>query len=72
MCSNKKHASVMLICDVRPHDGHVNGCRYTIRALYDNVIEAVTTTGSHPGKFIPMIPFVLGKDDVFPFHMQRK
>ena len=70
----KKHASVMLIRNLCPHDGHVNGCRYAIRALHDNVIEAVVATGPHTGQFliIPRIPFVLGDNDIFPFQMQRK
>ena len=69
----KKHASVMLIRNLRPHDGHVNGCRYAIRALHDSVIESVVATGPHAGQIliIPRIPFVLD-DDVFPFQMQRK
>ena len=70
----KKHASIVLIRNLRPHDGHVNGCRYAIQALHDNVIEAVMATGPHAGQFliIPRIPFVLGEDDVFPFQMQRR
>ena len=69
----KKHASVMLIRNLCPHNGHVNGCRYAIRALHDSVIEAVVATGPHAGQLliIPRIPFVLD-DDVFPFQMQRK
>ena len=43
----KKHASVMLIRNLCPQNGHVNGCRYAIRALHDSVIEAVVATGPH-------------------------
>ena len=70
----KKHASVILIRNLYPHDGHVNGCRYAIRALHDNVIEAIVATGPHAGQIliIPRIPFVLGEDNIFPFQMQRK
>lgn len=56
-----------------PHDGHVNGCRYAIRALHDSVIEAIVATGPHAGQLLifPRIPYVLD-DDVFPFQMERK
>ncbi len=41
----KKHASVMLIRNLCPHDGHVSGTQ----ALHDSVIEAVVATGHHAG-----------------------
>ena len=48
----KKHVSVMLLRNLDPYNGHVNGARYAIRALHRHVIVAVVATGTHAGKEI--------------------
>ena len=69
----KKHTSVMLLRNLDPYNGHVNGARYAIRALHRHVIVAVVATGTHAGKeiYLPRIPFVPIVSH-YPFQMKRK
>ena len=69
----KKHASVMLLRNLDPYNGHVNGVRYAIRALHRHVIVAVVATGTHAGKeiYLPRIPFVPTVSH-YPFQMKWK
>ena len=63
----------MLLQNLDPFNGHVNGARYAIRALHKNVILAVIATGTHAGKeiYFPRIPF-MPTVTTFPFQMKRK
>ena len=69
----KKHASIMLLRNLDPFNGHVNGARYAIRALHKNIIVAVIATGTHAGKeiYLPRIPLIPSANS-YPFEMKRK
>ena len=69
----KKHASTMLLRNLDPFNGHVNGARYAIRALHKNIIVAVIATGTHAGKeiYLPRIPIIPSANS-YPFEMKQK
>ena len=63
----------MLIRNLDPANGHVNGARYTICGLSKRIIRAKIACGPHAGKEI-MIPRILfhPKDKNIPFEMERR
>ena len=65
-------APVMLIRNLDPHNGHVNGSRYVIKSMHKHLIHAQLAAGPHKGKDIlfPRIYFS-PKNTVFQM-MQRK
>ena len=66
-------APVMLIRNLDPANGHVNGSRYIIRKLTPNVIYAELATGPKAGQFL-MIPRIVfqPEDPGLPFEFERK
>jgi hypothetical protein len=69
----KRHASIMLLRNLDPANGHCNGTRYHIVNLHEHIIEASVAYGAHAGKilFIPRIPLI-PSDLTYPFEMKRK
>ena len=69
----KPGAVIILLHNINPSDGHVNGTRYLVQNLLPHVIDAVTISGSSVGSkiFIPRI-WLLSKDATLPFEMKRK
>ena len=69
----KKGAPIMLLRNLDPVRGHVNGTRYVIKALYPKVIFAEIAIGPYKGNEI-MIPRILfhPKDRTLPFNWERK
>ncbi|CDF35670.1 partial DNA helicase [Chondrus crispus] len=63
----KKGFIVMLLRNLDPATGHVNGARYVIENMTKNLLFLRVTTGSHQGNrlFLPRMPCGPG-DDNFP------
>jgi len=64
---------IMLLRNMDPSNGHVNGSRYVITRLGDRIIEAVATTGPGAGIrriFIPRMK-LQANDNKLPFTLQR-
>ena len=64
---------IMLLRNLDPANGHVNGQRYFVKDLLGSVIVAEVATGPHKGKqlMIPRIPFK-PEDKTIPFEFIRK
>ena len=64
---------IMLLRNLDPANGHVNGQRYFVKDLLGSVIIAEVATGPHKGKqlMIPRIPFK-PEDKTIPFEFIRK
>ena len=69
----KEGAPIMLIRNLDPKNGHVNGSRYIVMKLSPNVIYAELTTGPKAGERL-MIPRILfhPDDPKLPFEFERK
>ena len=69
----KKGAPIMLLRNLDPVRGHVNGTRYIIKALHRRVIHAEIAVGPYKGNDY-MIPRILfhPKDRTLPIEMERK
>ena len=69
----KQGAVIILLRNLNPSEGHVNGTRYVVQNLLPHVIDAVAISGSSLGSkiFIPRI-WLLSKDATLPFEMKRK
>ena len=69
----KVGAVIMLLRNLNPSEGHVNGTRYVVQNLLPHVIDATSISGSKIGVkiFIPRI-WLSNKDPTLPFEMKRK
>ena len=69
----KPGAVIILLRNINPSEGHVNGTRYVVQNLLPHVIDAVAISGSNIGSkiFIPRI-WLLSQDATLPFEMKRK
>ena len=69
----KEGAPIMLIRNLDPKNGHVNGSRYIVMKLSPNVIYAELATGPKAGEKL-MIPRILfhPEDKSMPFEFERK
>ena len=69
----KPAAVIILLRNLNPMAGHVNGTRYIINNLLPHVIDATAITGTNVGAklFIPRIGMI-PKDASLPFEMTRK
>ena len=69
----KSGAIIMLLRNMNPSEGHVNGTRYVVQNLLPHVIDATAISGSNVGAklFIPRI-WLATKDATLPFEMKRK
>ena len=70
----KKGTPVMMLRNLDPANGHVNGSRYVVISMTSKVIHArLATSGPNKGQEI-MIPRILfhPKDRTLPFEMERK
>ena len=69
----KEGAPIMLIRNLDPKNGHVNGSRYIVMKLSPNVIFAELVTGPKAGEKL-MIPRILfhPEDKSMPFEFERK
>ena len=68
----KPKASVMILRNMLPLDGHVNGARYTIKEIHRSLIVAIKATGANAGAIflVPRIDFHSAPD--YPFQFQRR
>ena len=69
----KVGAVIILLRNLNPSEGHVNGTRYVVQNLLPHVIDAMAISGSKIGAkiFIPRI-WLATKDPTLPFEMKRK
>ena len=69
----KVGAVIILLRNLNPSEGHVNGTRYMVQNLLPHVIDATAISGSKMGAklFIPRICLAT-KDPTLPFEMKRK
>ena len=69
----KPGAVIILLRNLNPTEGHVNGTRYVVQNLLPHVIDAVAISSSHIGNkiFIPRI-WLHSQDAILPFEMKRK
>ena len=69
----KPGAVIILLRNLNPSEGHVNGTRYVIQNLLPHVIDVTAISGSNIGAklFIPRI-WLATKDPTLPFEMKRK
>ena len=69
----KPGAVIILLRNLNPSEGHVNGTRYVVQNLLPHVIDATSISGSKIGRkiFIPRI-WLASKDPSLPFEMKRK
>ena len=69
----KPGTPIMLLRNLDPANGHVNGARYFVKDLKSAVIIAELAIGPHKGKtlLIPRIPFK-PEDKTLPFEFTRK
>ena len=64
---------IILLRNLNPSEGHVNGTRYTVQNLLPHVIDAISISGSNVGSkiFIPRI-WLMSADTTLPFELKRK
>ena len=64
---------IILLRNLNPSEGHVNGTRYIVQNLLPHVIDAISISGSNVGTriFLPRI-WLTSKDSTLPFEMRRK
>ena len=69
----KKFGIIMLLRNLNPLKGHVNGTKYVINNLLPHVIDAISISGTNVGQriFIPRID-MQAKDHTLPFLLIRK
>ena len=69
----KPGAVIILLQNINPSEGHVNGTRYVIQNLLPHVIDAVAISGSNivAKIFLPRI-WLHSQDSILPFEMKRK
>ena len=69
----KPGAVIILLRNLNPSEGHVNGTRYIVQNLLPHVIDATAISGSKKGNkiFIPRI-WLANKDPSLPFELKRK
>ncbi len=69
----KLGAPIMLLRNLNPAKGHVNGARYYVKALKSRMIHAQLASGAFKGEdlLIPRI-FFHPRDKSIPFEMERK
>merc|ERR1711954_284365 len=69
----KNGAVIMLLRNLNPSEGHVNGTRYVVQNLLPHVIDATAISGSKIGAkiFIPRI-WLTTKNPTLPYEMKRK
>ena len=69
----KPGAVIILLRNLNPSKGHVNGTRYVVQNLLPHVIDAVAISGSNIGAkiFLPRI-WLHSQDSILPFEMKRK
>jgi ATP-dependent DNA helicase PIF1 len=69
----KKGAFIMLLRNLNPKQGLLNGTRLVVKALQTNFIDAEIITGSNKGErvFIPRI-ILQPSESTLPFKMQRR
>ena len=69
----RKGASIMLMRNLDPQEGHCNGARYTVKELKNNLIVAQKASGKNAGILyhIPRIQFHSAKTDVFQFQRRQ-
>ena len=70
----KVNTPVMLLRNLNPSAGLLNGTRLLIRKLGNRVIEAKIMTGTHTGSvvFIPRITLTTTHDSRLPFTLSRR
>ena len=66
-------ASIMLLRNLDPMEGHVNGARYSVIELRENLIIAQKATGTNAGILyhIPRIVFHTGPNEAFQFERRQ-
>ena len=68
----KPGAPIMLMRNLDPQNGHVNGARYVVKSLHKHIIHAELATGTHKGKAI-LLPRIYFNPQGTPWQfMQRK
>ena len=69
----KLGAVIILLRNLNPSEGHVNGTRYIVQNLLPHVIDAIAISGSNIGckVFIPRI-WLVSADSTLPFELKRK
>ena len=69
----KPGAVIILLRNLNPSEGHVNGTRYIVQNVLPHVIDATAISGSKQGNkiFIPRI-WLANKDPSLPFELKRK
>ena len=69
----KPGAAIILLRNLNPSEGHVNGTRYIIQNLLPHGIDAIAISGSNIGTkiFIPRI-WLVSQDASLPFELKRK
>ena len=69
----KQGSVIILLRNLNPSEGHVNGTRYIVQNLLPHVIDAISISGSNVGTriFLPRI-WLTSKDSTLPFEMRRK
>ena len=69
----KPGSVIILLRNLNPSEGHVNGTRYVVQNLLPHVIDAISISGSNVGTkiFIPRI-WLVSQDATLPFELKRK
>ena len=69
----KPGSVIILLRNLNPSEGHVNGTRYIVQNLLPHVIDAISISGSNVGAkiFIPRI-WLISQDATLPFELKRK
>lgn len=67
----KTNAPVILLRNINPIEGLLNGTRLSVIHLGKRVIEAKIVTGQHSGNFVPRIT-IIPSDSGLPFDLKRR
>lgn len=69
----KPNCPVMMLRNLHPSEGHVNGARYRVNNILSFVIDATVSSGTHMGKSV-LIPRIIFQptNKCIPFRMQRR